>query len=172
MARKLSEKDYLDILALKRQGLTNKEIAKRYGIHPTSVSRILKKAKKLEEELIDILPERLIVKTDDVKPVDTSDPFEGLKLFYTVGDVSLKTATVAGAAISSIIEGFRNRDLPEDKRTELVARGFSILGGNLYAAYRAFQRLSKDKGGGRGGRPVLESEVPAIEDSNSDENSR
>lgn len=144
----------LQMLSLHQQGWDEAEIAKKFGVHRTTVSRRisgLKKKIKETTQLATRAADSSGFEIDINKPIQgisvpQTNPFDVLTNFEDITKVSVTAGTVPGSAIAYIVEGFNDdgsKSLAE--RGTMVIKGFSSIGGFIFGLVETSKNLSKDK---------------------------
>lgn len=142
----------LQMLSLQQQGLDEEQIAKKFGVHRTTVSRRISALKKKINETTEIAvrtAENSGFEIDVNKPIQgltipQTNPFDVLTDFNDVARASVTAGSVPGSAIAYIMSGFNDDGTKTtEQRGTMVIKGFASLGGFIFGLIETSKTLSK-----------------------------
>lgn len=148
------ESETLQMLSLHQQGWDEDQIAEKFGVHRTTVSRRisgLKKKIKKTTQVATRAAESGGLSLDVNKPIQglnipKTNPFDVLTDFDDIARASVTAGTVPGSAIAYIMAGFDDDGSKSvEERGTMVMKGFSSIGGFIFGLVETSKTLSKDR---------------------------
>jgi len=158
---RVSDQDALDMLRLYRlapasERLTQKELAEKYGVHPQTVSRAIKRAEKLYAEFEKGVERGTIRRATAIQTTSShSSSSEGGALMLPqqfvevlsdmaqMQTVCRATGTFMATAAHSVYEGLTNEDIPHDQQFKMVVTGAGALIGTLFEMYDGVRQIRR-----------------------------
>lgn len=153
--KKEIDAETLQMLSLHQQGWDEDEIAEKFGVHRTTVSRRisgLKKKIKQTTQVATRAAENSGFEIDVNKPIQgisipKTNPFDVLTNFEDIAKASVTAGTVPGSAIAYIMAGFDDDGTRTvEERGTAVMKGFASIGGFVFGLVETSKNLSKDRG--------------------------
>lgn len=143
----------LQMLSLQEQGLDEEEIAKKFGLHRTTVSRRISALKKKINKTTKIAvrsAENSGFEINVDKPIrglviPKTNPFDVLTDFNDIARTSVTAGAIPGSAVAYIVSGFNDDGTKTvEERGTSVIKGFSILGGFLFGLVETSKSLTQE----------------------------
>lgn len=153
--KKEIDAETLQMLSLHQQGWDEDEIAERFGVHRTTVSRRISGLKKKIKKTTQVATRAAEGGGFDIdvnKPIQglsipQTNPFDVLTNFEDIAKASVTAGTVPGSAIAYIMAGFDDDGSKSvEERGTMVMKGFSSIGGFIFGLVETSKTLSKDRG--------------------------
>lgn len=153
--KKEIEAETLQMFSLHQQGWDEDQIAEKFGVHRTTVSRrisgIKKKVNKTSQVAVRAAEGEGGINLDVNKPIQgltipKTNPFDVLTNFDDIARASVTAGTVPGSAIAYIMAGFDDDGSKTvEERGTMVMKGFSSIGGFIFGLVETSKTLSKDR---------------------------